>query len=130
MVNENLLLSAKEHRNALDHKKTLDKKTQSGHASLWTFPTQERSLEGYCGCNVPAVYTYTFRVATFNQSLFDRLKEDFLELHEHNTGEVFMTLFEQTVSELQLSRLIHAQIPRLSSMVRSLLPNLYETSLF
>lgn len=116
-VSERLLFSAKLHRNALEQKRGMDNRTQQGHTSLWTFPQKRVTLEGFCGCNAVASYSYSFPIATFNQSSYERLKSDFEELHDYNVNEVFMSLYEQTVGELQLSRLIHDEIPRISSMV-------------
>ena len=118
-VNQNntLLSSARRNREALQRKVALEKQSQQTHSSLWTFPTEEKFIEGICGCNAVVVYHYSFRVATFNQRLYETLFEQFLEIHDHNIKEVFMTLYEQTVSELQLSRLVHSQVPLLSQLV-------------
>jgi len=96
---------------------SLEKQSQEYHSNLWTFPIHEKSIEGFCGCNSMVTYVYSMRIATFNQALFDRLFQQFLDIHEHNVNDVFMTLFEQTVSELQLSRLVHSEVLKLQHMV-------------
>lgn len=115
--NASLLTSARRHKEALEYKKTLERQTQQGHSSLWSFPVNEKTLEGICGCNAVAYYSYRFTVATFNQTLYENLINEFFKLHEHNINAVFMSLFEQTVAELLLSRFIHSQVPKVKSMV-------------
>ena len=115
--NKSLLATTRIHKDALQYKVSLEKISQQSHSSLWTFPTHEKTIEGFCGCNALVTYVYNIRVATFNQSLFEELTQKFFELHEHNINEVFMTLYEQTVSELQLSRLVHSQVSVLLCMV-------------
>ena len=114
---EKVMKYAAKHRENLETKKNLEKITQQIHSALWSFPTQDTIYEGICGCNVPVQYNYNCRIATFNQSLFENLSEKFLELHEFNANSVFMSLYQQTYSELQLSRYIHAKIATLRSIV-------------
>ena len=118
--NKALLSSAQRHKDALEFKRSLEKQSQQSHSNLWSFPVNEKQLEGICGCNAVAYYNYKFTVATFNQTLYESLIDQFFRLHEHNISAVFMSLFEQTVAELLLSRFIHSQVPKVKSMVGSI----------
>jgi len=110
-----VLSSSCSHRTALEQKLSIEKEVQALHASLWVFQDQPRVLEGLCACQMRVNYQYIIKIATFHEALFQQLKSKFEYLHQYNVRSVFLSLYEQTFYEMQLSRQVHSKIQELVS---------------
>lgn len=113
---QEVVQEASRHRFALEQKRIIEQQSQTWHSSLWTFPVHQQQIQGTCGCAAPVTYKFQFRVATFNNSLFEQLSAKFLELHNYNISGVFMSLYDQTFAEMQLSRTVHAKIQEIAQV--------------
>ena len=110
------------HQCALETKRNLEGETQKIHSTLWNFIAQTKTIESFCGCMNPVSYPYNFRTAVFNEAQYSFLRKKFYDLHQYNISPVFMSLYRQTFSELQLCYFVHFTISHvIPSLVRFLL---------
>lgn len=120
-----LVAESTRHAKTIGSKQEQERLSQQSYASLWTFVTDQRTLSGVCGDQNPVVYmyviletyfhpqSYSVKIAKFNEELFRALLTKFDQLHNFNTGPVFLSLFDQTLAELQLTHTIQALLRKL-----------------
>jgi hypothetical protein len=68
-------------------------------------------------------------MSAFNEHLFGVLNLKLNELHTMNATSVYSTLFEQSISEVQLSNYVQASLNSFKSdakSIKSILDNLFE----
>lgn len=105
----------KNHKEALNIKVSLQKNSQEIHSNLWNFQEISTLVEGMCGCGNRVSSAYPMRVAHFNDLARVELESIFTNLLQWTTQSVFTSLYQQSLAEVQLSRLIHSIIFQLSS---------------
>jgi hypothetical protein len=75
------------------------------HQTLWTFPKVTKQLKGTDpSTGRRTVYKYAYQVATLNEAQFNLMKEKFTCLSKLVKRPVWLSMFEQTHYELELSR--------------------------
>lgn len=67
----------------------------------------EKKVRGEDLDGSPAVHVIQYKVATFNESLFSQLRNFFSQIHQLIFRPVWLSLYEQTFFELEVSRYVN-----------------------
>jgi hypothetical protein len=103
------------HREALDTKLVIQKSSQETHGKLWTFQEVSKLLEGMCGCGNRVSSPYPLRLAHFQDHVRVELEGMFQNLLQWTTQNVFTSLYQQTLAEIRLARLVQSIIHQMKS---------------
>jgi len=108
---KSLLDISKLHASTLSTKQSVETEVQALSNSLWSFPPAEQlQAKGICGCGNTVVYSYTSQALKFNEQAYSSMMQKFQHLSSFNSRGVFLSLFEQTVAERRLIRLVYDAI--------------------
>jgi len=99
----NLSQASEQHAALLSNKQTHEQQAQVTSNNLWTFPVVQKKVQGKVDSK-PWIHTYQYKLATFNETNHKILAEKFDTLHKLLQRPLWLSLCDQTLQEIELSK--------------------------
>eukprot|EP01127_Copromyxa_protea_P011502 TRINITY_DN2892_c0_g1_i2.p1 TRINITY_DN2892_c0_g1~~TRINITY_DN2892_c0_g1_i2.p1 ORF type:complete len:953 (-),score=179.32 TRINITY_DN2892_c0_g1_i2:63-2921(-) len=118
---DDLVAVSSQHSVALKAKQQNEQQAQVAHQSLWSFQQVTKQIKGIePETGRKTAYKYAYQVAVLDENRFAVMKENFACLAKLVKRPVWLSMFEQSHNELELSRYLQDHLPTIKGNIEHL----------
>ena len=118
---ETLCHSSEKHNWQMIEKKNGEEKIQKFYNLLWIKQESSNSYNGVCGCKNKVTFEQKTNMIKIDEKIYNQLQTLFKDMNQKNLKSYFLTLYQQTISEINLRRYIFSRLNILKTNNRMLL---------
>eukprot|EP01122_Echinamoeba_exundans_P011282 TRINITY_DN4432_c0_g2_i1.p1 TRINITY_DN4432_c0_g2~~TRINITY_DN4432_c0_g2_i1.p1 ORF type:complete len:2537 (+),score=455.07 TRINITY_DN4432_c0_g2_i1:648-7613(+) len=123
-LTQELSRTSGQHEHIVKMKSDFLTQAQLASSQLWGFRETTKTQSALCRCGNHVSHTYSEKTCHLDQNNLNRLTQLVQTLHQLNCRGLWLSLYEQTLAELALSRSIHSLVQDPSKSLTDLLQGL------